>query len=106
MVSSRKASGRFVMFKLGAGYGRWAIRGGIAARFRGLKASLLCVEAEPQHAQWLREALELNGLAREGRVEECTVCDREGLVPFLISVPVLDTANWYGQVIGRRDDLL
>src|ERR1043166_4091781 len=44
------AKDRFTMVELGAGWGRWGIRGALAARQRGIsRLDIRLVEAEPQH---------------------------------------------------------
>jgi FkbM family methyltransferase len=101
-----EAVNKFTMFELGAGYGRWALRGGVAAKSRNLQVQLLCVEAEPQHAKWLREALQLNGLFDCARVEECVINTGQELVPFRIPVPELDAATWYGESVGHSEGLV
>lgn len=89
------ASGSFTMIELGAGYGRWGVRGAMAALQRGLAPSIVFVEAEPQHAKWIREALTLNGIS--GTVVEAALAyDREP-VPFLVDASGYDAVNWYGQ---------
>src|ERR1700716_3396443 len=56
------AQDRFPMLELGAAWGRWGIRAALAARQRGIaKIDIRLVEAEPQHAQWARECVALNG---------------------------------------------
>src|SRR5436190_22867975 len=58
------ARDRFTMVELGAGWGRWGIRGAMAARQRGIaELDIRLVEAEPQHAEWDRECVALNGLS-------------------------------------------
>ncbi len=50
------------MIELGAGFGRWVVRGGLAARQRGLPSRLIAVEAEPNVYGWLRQHFATNGL--------------------------------------------
>lgn len=62
------AQGRFVMVELGAGWGRWLVRGALAARHKrpDLGPPLLVgVEAEPSHFRWLRQHLRDNGIPAE-----------------------------------------
>jgi FkbM family methyltransferase len=91
------ARGRFVMFELGAGYGSWGVRGALAARQRGIEDIEICfVEAEPQHAAWLRESIALNGLAdKKMTVIEAAVSGKDGEVDFYTGHP----QTWYGQRI-------
>lgn len=104
------ARGSFTMVELGAGFGRWAIRGALAARQRGLTTRIVLVEAEPQHALWIRDALALNGLSGD-LVEAAIAYDGEP-VPFAISgvwgeeQKELHATNWYGQarLSGQGDE--
>jgi FkbM family methyltransferase len=96
---------QFTMLELGAGYGRWAARGALAARRRGLAVRLGVVEAEPQHVIWLREHLALNGIAtREYRLFEAAVSDEPGTTVFYVAMPEGYASNsareWYGQAIA------
>lgn len=94
------ARGRFVMLELGAGYGRWGVRGALAARRLGLQPFVRFVEAEPQHLAWAREAATLNGLgAAETDFVDRAVYYGEAKVPFTISSLQLRARNWYGQAV-------
>lgn len=94
-----RASARFTMVELGAGWGRWLARGGTAARLRGLPCELVGVEAEPTHFAWLRTHLEDNGLADSSRLIEAAVAPADGWVRFHVG----DPASWYGQAIDPND---
>jgi FkbM family methyltransferase len=95
------AEDRFTMLDLGAGFGRWGIRGALAATQRGLRhIDIRLVEGEPQHAAWLREAAQLNGLSDpEITITEAVVSYTEGPVGFAIAVAGqdYDAHNWWGQ---------
>lgn len=93
------ARGTFTMVELGAGYGRWGIRGAVAARKRGLKPRVRFVEAEPQHVAWLREAMAVNSV--DGEVLEAAVAYDGEPVPFTVGGDNQSAANWYGQSIVR-----
>lgn len=90
----------FTMVELGAGYGRWGVRGAKAALQRDLTPYLVFVEAEPQHAAWVKEALALNGL--EGAVVEAAIAYDEEAVPFAVDTEEFSAANWYGQARTAR----
>src|SRR5438045_8053588 len=61
--SLQAARDRFVMIEVGAGYGRWGISAGRLAKGLRLRdVDLRFVEAEPQHAAWAREYIQVNGL--------------------------------------------
>lgn len=93
----------FTMLELGAGYGRWAVRGALAARAKGISNIRIGVaEAEGQHLIWLHQHLQDNGISsREYEVYDCAVSDQEGTVPFYVSMPEGSAGNsaneWYGQ---------
>jgi hypothetical protein len=91
------ASGTFTMLELGAGFGRWGLRGARAAQQLGLRTDIVFVEAEPQHAAWLREAMEINGIT--GRLIEAALAYDGKPVPFLVGGGGYDAVNWYGQAI-------
>lgn len=95
------ARGEFVMLELGAGYGRWGIRGALAARQAGIpidRIRICFVEAEPVHARWLREAISFNSVLNGMRVEviEAAVSAADGEVPFATG----HAQEWYGQQIS------
>jgi hypothetical protein len=95
---------RFVMVELGAGFGRWGIRGSLLAQQRGLtRIDVRFVEAEPQHAAWLREAVSLNHLTENATVVEGALCYSQAPVPFLLShvKECEDPAAWYGQALWQ-----
>ncbi len=107
VLAIHEARGRFNMVELGAGYGRWAIRGGCYARSLGITdIDLRLVEAEPQHAAWASEALRMNNL--HGRLYTAAIAYTGTAVPFLVRCSVAtenetisyDAQNWYGQTIG------
>jgi FkbM family methyltransferase len=75
----------YVFIELGAGYGRWSVRAGLAARRKGLRARLVLVEGHPRNAQWAREALAVNGLDKEGSVIEAAIAYTGKAVPFVVS---------------------
>lgn len=62
----RGAAGQYVAMELGAGFGPWAIAGGVAARLRGIKNIRLCaVEGDPHHFRFLRQHFVDNGFDPE-----------------------------------------
>lgn len=106
LQSVRNADDRYVMVELGAGYGRWGVRGAIAARRLGIPhIRVKLVEAEPQHAEWAREYIALNGVADLVTVTEAAIAYSSQAVPFAINHNVrgLDAATWYGQAIVDWD---
>ncbi len=92
-----EARGEFVMFELGAGYGRWSVRGAAAARARGItQIRCAAVEAEPTHFRWLRQHFRDNDLNPADHELIWAAIDSEGgFVPFRVGQP----AELYGQRI-------
>jgi FkbM family methyltransferase len=100
------AQDRFTMIELGAGFGRWAIAAGLAASRVGSEhIELRLVEAEPQHAIWARESLQMNGLANKARVFEAALSNSPEPVLFAIDAPAekYTAESWYGQQIIGSD---
>ncbi|MDA7978887.1 MAG: FkbM family methyltransferase [Pirellulales bacterium] len=101
------ARDRFVMVELGAGYGRWGVRGALAARHAGIKDIFIgFAEAEPMHVKWLKEHATCNGLQpHEFRLYEAAVSDKDGSVDFYVAMPDgsegNDPASWYGQAMAK-----
>jgi FkbM family methyltransferase len=96
-----EARGRFVMAEIGAGYGRWAVAGGIAARRIGKQAELICVEAEPAHVAMLRQHFVDNDFdPADHRIIEAAASDRDGPVYFTVGRAV----EWWGQAILPSSD--
>ena len=61
------ATNRFTMLELGAGFGRWTARAAAAAQQRNLEYTLVAVEAEPTHFDWMLQNLQDNGL----KLDDC-----------------------------------
>lgn len=55
LESVLRARETFTVVSLGAGWGRWLAAGWLAALQRGLSTTLVGVEAEPTHFEWLPE---------------------------------------------------
>jgi FkbM family methyltransferase len=91
------AKGRFTMLELGAGWGRWTVRGAAAARQVGLPYHLVAVEAEPTHFQWMVQNLQDNSvLMANCRLIQAAVTGSDGRIGFHVG----DPENSYGQSIG------
>ena len=105
------AGDTFSMVELGAGYGRWSVRGFLAARQRGInRIRIIAVEAEPQHAAWLRRCLEINGMTGPLiSVEEAAVSVCAGESYFAVKQPQniepFQAREWYGQFMFPRHAL-
>ena len=92
------AVGKFQMIELGAGYGRWAAFGILAARSMGTAIGRFGVyEAEPTHFRWIKEHFADNGIDCEQHdVVQAAVGAADGVTPFFVGCP----AEWYGQSIA------
>jgi len=91
----------FVMFELGAGFGRWTVNGAIAASRLGKRYKTLAIEAEPMHFKWLEDNIEANGIDRgECRLIQGAVAAIDGRADFYMGNPT----NWYGQRLRFRND--
>jgi len=93
----RSARKRFVFFELGAGYGRWAVRAAkLLQAMNPLPLTLVAVEAEPTHFEWMREHLRDNDVNPEDHFLVCApVAATAGPVPFLVG----EASTCYGQAI-------
>ena len=97
------AQGHYIMFELGAGWGRWSANAAMALRrLGGTSYTIVAVEAEPTHFKWLAEHLLMNGLELEKfNLIEAAVAATDGQVGFHISSKLYGgPASWYGQAIG------
>jgi len=96
------ANNRFTMLELGAGFGRWTARGAAAAKQCGLPYTLIAVEAEPTHFEWMIENLQNNGVNPEDcRLIHAAVTGKDGKIGFQVGGP----AGNYGQSIGGSTEI-
>lgn len=97
-VSSAK--NRFVMFELGAGYGRWCMNALFALKFLNpIPFHFVAVEAETSHFRFLQEYFIAHGLdLKEHRLIQAAVDIVEGHALFHMGEP----NDWYGQYIDKR----
>jgi FkbM family methyltransferase len=102
----------FTMIELGAGFGRWAVRGGLAARQRNLPFRLVAVEAEPAVYNWLRQHFANNDIPPEEHLLlHGAATESPGEVRFNIAGPRgsewdgRDPRGWYGQHMTPKHDL-
>lgn len=97
------ADSSFTMLELGAGFGRWAVRGALAARSLGIATIRLgVVEPEPVHLEYLRLFLADNGIPEDVvDVYPGTISEDAGTVLFQVKKHVQSTQDhprdWYGQ---------
>ena len=94
-----EARDQFTMIELGAGWGRWLVRGAFAVRSLGtLPCKLVGVEAEPTHFRWMRQHFADNGLdSRQHSLIQAAVADYNGSTWFRVGSPY----EWYGQQVTQ-----
>ncbi|MEO8593436.1 MAG: FkbM family methyltransferase [Candidatus Solibacter sp.] len=106
-----EAKDSFTMVELGAGFGRWVVRGALAARQRGIPVRLAAVEAEPTVYQWMIKHFVINGLNPEDHLLlKGAVTEIPGEVRFNIGAPhgspwEKDPNAWYGQHLTKDYDV-
>lgn len=97
LESVHAARDSFTMLELGAGYGRWSVRGALAARREGKPFRLGLAEAEPKHVEWLKTTLADNDISSaDYRVFEAAVSGSTGEATFCIIIPE-QPEGWFGQ---------
>lgn len=105
LLEAVRASGEtFTMLELGAGFGRWSVRGARAARRLGKRVRLCAAEAEPKHAGWLRQTMRDNGVKpHEYKLEEAAVGGARGEAIFAVEQPEHSKSSyWFGQAITQN----
>ena len=107
LETANYAQKKFVMVELGAGYGRWGVRGALAARHAGITDIFVgFAEAEPSHVKWLKQHVANNGLhPKEFHLYEAAVSDVDGSADFYVAMPDGSEGNspdaWYGQAKAK-----
>jgi len=98
--AAASAKNNFLMFELGAGYGRWCINAMIALKFLNpIPFHFIAVEAERSHFQFLKDYFSAHGLnLEEHRLIEAAVDTLEGHALFHMGDPNV----WYGQCLDSR----
>jgi FkbM family methyltransferase len=97
------AKHHFTMVDLGAGFGRWVVNAAVALRqLSDTPYTLVAVEAEPTHFQWMIQHLADNSLdASDFRLIQGAVAETDGKVGFHVGESEFGKpADWYGQHIG------
>lgn len=101
LAAVETARERFTMVELGAGWGRWMVAGAVAARQLGMAATLVGVEAEPDHFDWIADHLRDNGFdPADHWLIPAAVHTRDGEVSFVGGNPV----GWFGQCATDEPD--
>jgi FkbM family methyltransferase len=73
------AQRRFCFAEIGAGWGRWMVTAAVLCRQRGLDCSLIGVEAEPSHFEWMQMVLRDNDVDPERHhLVSAAAADRDG----------------------------
>jgi FkbM family methyltransferase len=103
LESVSQARDLFTFMELGAGFGRWSIRAGMAAlQCDSVTVHLVSVEPEHTHFMWMQEHFALNGFCPdEHELIEAAVNDRGGHVSFQVAgaTELSKPEKWYGQTI-------
>ena len=107
LQSALNATGSYLMFEIGAGYGRWGLRAWKAAKANGVKQpQIVCVEAEPDHANWIDLHFRRNQVPVENyKIIEAAISDVDGQAEFFVKWPgwsrERSSKEWYGQAIAK-----
>lgn len=89
----------FVMVEAGAGYGRWLVRGGLAARLQNRRFHGVAIEGEPSHFRWLCEHCRDNGLnPADLDLVWGAVAPQPGFAPFLVG----RASAYYGHAVTKQ----
>jgi FkbM family methyltransferase len=95
------AGDRFCMIELGAGYGPWLARAGVAwrRRYPSRELVLVGVEAEPEHFSYLSQHLADNDIPAESvRLVHAAVSEEDGHAEF--EVAHLPAVDWGTRLLG------
>jgi len=107
LQSAIHANQTYLMFEIGAGYGRWGLRAWKAAKACGIKnPQVVCVEAEPQHAKWINLHFQNNHVPVENyKIIEAAISDEDGQADFFVQWPgwsrEKSSKEWYGQALAK-----
>jgi FkbM family methyltransferase len=95
--SVKNAKNKFVMFELGAGYGRWCVNALHALNFyNNINYEFIAVEAEPTHFAFLKEYFSAYGINETcSYLINSALSSTEGFAFFNVG----DPNGWYGQFL-------
>ena len=99
----QSAEESFTLLELGAGWGRWMANAvAVMKQINDLPYTLVGVEAEPTHFQWMKQHLQENGVdLSRCHLIEAAVTDKDGEVGFYVGeTPWGGPSDCYGQSIG------
>lgn len=102
------ASDQFVRREIGAGNGRWRIRGALAAHTRQIPCYVVFVEAEPSRSQEIiPQELNKQGIAQEEyQIVDVALGEKEGSCFFYVSREGQTLDNWLGQCVVPQEDTI
>lgn len=109
LQSVTEADGKFTILELGAGYGRWAAIGAVAARSKSIKTIYaIMVEAEPKHVEWAHQHMKNNRFtSTDYHIDECAVGAKADKTLFWVCAPAhngtITPQGWYGQSIVQNN---
>jgi FkbM family methyltransferase len=96
LVAVEAAPARFTIVEVGAGWGRWMLRGAAAAKLRNKSYHLVGVEPDPDHFNWMAIAMDDNDIPPGNRtLIHGVVAGTQESVWFQSGTP----SEWYGQAI-------
>lgn len=107
LQSALHSKNSYLMFEIGAGYGRWGLRAWKAAKTCGVKQpQIVCVEAEPDHARWIDLHFKKNQVPVENyKIIEAAISDEDGQADFFVQWPgwsrERSSKEWYGQALAK-----
>jgi len=107
LESALHSKNSYLMFEIGAGYGRWGLRAWKAAKTCGVKQpQIVCVEAEPDHARWIDLHFRKNQVPGENyKIIEAAVSDEDGQADFFVQwhgrSRERSSKEWYGQALAK-----
>lgn len=103
MEAVQSAGPTFTMLELGAGFGRWSVRGAIAAREKGKQSRFGLAEAEPKHIGQMHAYLALNGVApSDYRVFDAAIGGAKAERVFCVD-NAYSGPEWFGQFVADWD---
>lgn len=97
------AKEKFIMFELGAGYGRWCINAMIALQFLNpIPFHFVAVEAEDTHFKFLKKYFKIHNLKpKDHKLVNAAIDTEEKYVSFHMG----ESKDWYGQCIDENSPI-
>lgn len=110
LQSVADAGNSYCVVEMGAGFGRWTAIAVTAARQRGIPdIRSFSIEAEPTHAQWMRNVFADNAMSESShKIIEAAVGPKRSTMPFFVvacdTMEVEGPRDWYGQALDTGRD--